>query len=507
MSEPATPGYRVTDSGIQVTGFDSDRCEVYFDDQHVWSFDVEGREQVRWPVAMRRWLDGTARVRIRAGEHVRFDEEKSFGTSQTRIAFVDDHGIPVHIDKWGFVQRPFAGRGNEVISAMVDTARQIIQVCRETVGVEPWLAFGTLLGAARDGHVIGHDSDIDLAYLSTADSPVDLNREMFALTRALRAAGLKVVNKNGSFLTVLFTGPDGANCSIDLYTCFYLGDLLHESATVRTRVPRSAVEPLGTMVFEGHELPVPADPAALLEVSYGPGWRVPDPNFRHQPGPEITERFDGWFGTWMKFRRDWERQHRETPDAALQRPTEMGAWALAQGADRRTFVDVGSGVGANALAAARAGLEAVAVDYGRGSYQRAEAVAEAEGLDVHFHVVNLYVLRDALTSAAVLMRDTDGPRVVLAAGIHEALVPEARRGFLRYVTTLTRGGGLLLLDHAVDVDGWQPGPRAGGRRFASTTDSLIADLAGHGLTAVASPAPDRGDGVRRIRIRAEEQAS
>lgn len=505
MSDPATPGYRVTDSGVQVTGFATDRCEVYFDDQHVWSFDVEGRDQVRWPVAMRRWLDGTARVRIRAGEHVRFDAETSFGTSPARIAFVDDHGIPVHIDKWGFVQRPFAGRGDEVISAMVETARRMIQVCRETVGVEPWLAFGTLLGAARDGHVIGHDSDIDLAYLSTAESPVALNREMFALTRALRAADLKVVNKNGSFLTVLFTGPDGANCSIDLYTCFYLGGLLHESATVRAEVPRSAVEPLATLPFEGHELPVPAQPATLLEVSYGPGWRVPDPNFRHQPGPEITERFDGWFGTWMKFRRDWERQHRETPDSALDRPTDMGAWALASRGARTTFVDVGSGVGANALAAARAGMHAVAVDYGRGSHQRAQAVAEAEGLGVDFHVVNLYVLRDALTSAAVLVRDSRAPRVVLAAGVHEALAPEARRGFLRYLATLARGGGILLMDHAVDVTGWRPGPRAGGRRFASDTDQLIDDLAVHGLAAVPSPAPDRGDGVRRIRIRAEEQ--
>src|SRR5690606_18775185 len=111
--------------------------------------------------------------------------------------------------------------------------------------------------------------------------------------------------------------------------------------------------------------PVPAVPATLLEVSYGAGWRVPDPNFRHQPGPEITDRFDGWFGTWMKFRRDWERQHRGIPDSALGEPTAMGAWALDQRDGRDTFVDVGAGVGSDTLAAARAGMNAHAVDYGR----------------------------------------------------------------------------------------------------------------------------------------------
>ena len=100
--------------------------------------------------------------------------------------------------------------------------------------------------------------------------------------------GMKVLTKSGSFITVVFTSPDGGQSSIDVYTCFYVGEHLHETATVRQVVPRSAILPLRELEFEGRLLPAPADPDTMLAVSYGPGWRVPDPSFKHEPGPEVT---------------------------------------------------------------------------------------------------------------------------------------------------------------------------------------------------------------------------
>ena len=37
-----------------------------------------------------------------------------------------------------------------------------------------YLCYGALLGAMRDGHVIGHDCDTDLCYLSAHREPVDV---------------------------------------------------------------------------------------------------------------------------------------------------------------------------------------------------------------------------------------------------------------------------------------------------------------------------------------------
>src|SRR5690606_744692 len=173
-----------------------------------------------------------------------------FGTADKRIEFVDRAGIPIMIDKWGLMQRPFTGRGPEVIDRMVEVTEDMVRILREECDVHAWIAFGTLLGAAREGGVIGHDSDIDLAYVSRHTTPAAMARELFTITRVLRRHGLRVLVKSGSFITVLFEAADGGNASIDLYTCFYVGDLLHETATVRAPVPRSAIEPLGEIAFE-----------------------------------------------------------------------------------------------------------------------------------------------------------------------------------------------------------------------------------------------------------------
>ena len=49
-------------------------------------------------------------------------------------------------------------------------------------------------------------------------------------------------------------------------------------------------------LLEGRNLPAPAYTDMFLTATYGPSWRVPDPSFRHEPGTEIVERFDAWFG-------------------------------------------------------------------------------------------------------------------------------------------------------------------------------------------------------------------
>ena len=44
--------------------------------------------------------------------------------------------------------------------------------------------YGCLLGAVRDGHMIGHDSDADVAYLCEYTHPFDIIRECTAAIRA-----------------------------------------------------------------------------------------------------------------------------------------------------------------------------------------------------------------------------------------------------------------------------------------------------------------------------------
>ena len=170
-------------------------------------------------------------------------------------------------------------------------------------------------------------------------------------------------------MTVLFPGPDGAPLGIDVYACFYVDGVLHETATLRERVPREAILPLTTMTFEGQDLPAPADPDALLAASYGPGWRVPDPSFRHEPDDGTIARFEGWFGNLMTARRGWEtvveRAPRPHPGVELRRagrgrPPRAGQRAR-----------VGAGNGSDAVAIGELGHRVNAYDFARHSFGRA----------------------------------------------------------------------------------------------------------------------------------------
>ncbi|MGC4111230.1 MAG: hypothetical protein QM747_12560 [Nocardioides sp.] len=456
---------RVDREGLHFEQSFSGSLDVVMDGQRVWSFGTTEAKPavtfVDWPKRLARRLDGTADVRVVSGQDELFSGSVRFGDGEGRPRFVDKHGIPIFIDKWGLIQRPFEGRrAAGVVVAMVDMARRVLDVLRDDCGIEAWLSFGTLLGAAREGRVIGFDSDVDLNYLSEKQTPAEMAVELWDIARALRRSGLEVQHRSASFVTVRFPVPDGGSGNLDVYTCFYVEDRLHETATVREVVPREAVLPLRDITFEEHQLPGPADPDRLLAVSYGPGWRVPDPSFRHLPGPDITQRFDGWFGSLMKARRDWAAYNTrlageaapdaEGPDAQKgrrrARPSAFARWVAPQleGVERVIEVGCGAGIDLTTYAGRR-----------RGSSQRGSGRRKVLGLDyapprrrtpydghgrVTVRELNLEDLRDVLTLGAQLSR-RDATQAVVARHLFEALSPEATESFLSLcATTLRRGG-------------------------------------------------------------------
>ncbi|WP_435743046.1 methyltransferase domain-containing protein [Nocardioides sp. SYSU DS0663] len=442
---------RVDDAGVHLPDGFEGSADVLFDGHHAWSFAAgPGERFVAWPKRMTRWLDGTSQVRVVAAGTEIFAGEVVFGSGDGRVRFVDKDGIPVMIDKWGLLQRPFSGRDTRVVEQMVEVTEQILDVMRTECGVDGWIAFGTLLGAAREGAVIGHDSDIDLAYLSERDTPAEMALELWGIARALRAHGMRVLHKSAAFITVLFSSPDGGTASIDVYTCFYIGDLLHETATVRRRVPRSAIVPLREISFEGRMLPAPADPDAMLTVSYGPGWRVPDPSFRHEPGPEVTDRFDGWFSSLMRQRRDWERYLADLAQEEGHGPSGFADWVadrlpVGDGEDAVRVVELGAGTGQDALRLAERGHRVLALDYGRQSLRAPARRARRDGLPVDFDHLNLYDLRDVLTRGALVARDRARRQAVYARELLEALEPDGAENFWRFVSMTLRTGGTAYL--------------------------------------------------------------
>jgi hypothetical protein len=440
----------VDDDGLRLEHPYDGSLDVHFDGWRGWSVAVEEGDGddsllVPWPKRLKAKLDGTSLVTITAeGEEV-FREEVVFGSGEGRVELVDRLGNPVIIDKWGLTQRVFESRRETgAVEAMTGMAERVLAVMRDSCGIEGWIGFGSLLGAARSGTVIGHDSDIDLCFLSEKETPAEMAVEMWGIARALVDAGIEVKHKTGSFITVVYEAPDGGEDGIDIYTCFYVGDLLHETATVRERVPRSAIVPLRTLELEGRMLPAPADPDRLLAVSYGPGWRVPDPSFRHQPSTEVTDRFDAWFGSVMSQRRDWTAYNGEV-GARRPKPSSFAHWVVSTLEGTPRVLELGPGASADLPLYVEHGSKAIGYDYAHpGKHAlggRSIDLPEQAGR----RVINLLDDRDVLAVGALAARQ-GGDKVVVARRVLEALQPRARANVWRFASMALSAGGTLYVE-------------------------------------------------------------
>src|ERR1700710_537931 len=190
-----SPAARVTDEHVTVPAAVTEPVVVTFDGQYVWSFSPR-RDGVRhgttwqvpWPEVIRPELEGTTRVRLGDldGDTVLYESDVAFRGSTAELQLRDRHGHPLAVDRAGHLTRVFSDTGSDVRRHIVEGAARALSQLRDQIGIDAHLSYGCLLGAVRDGRMIGHDSDADLAYLSAHTHPADVVRESFRLEREMR---------------------------------------------------------------------------------------------------------------------------------------------------------------------------------------------------------------------------------------------------------------------------------------------------------------------------------
>lgn len=446
---------RVDDEGIRATSRREVVLDVLLDGRRVWSFwlhrdgvsDGAGH-LVAWPKVLRPYLSGEAHLRVvvHATGEVLHDAPVVLGDAPagSRIAVATAEGLPLALDKAGRLVQTFDTRTREHVEPLMAAIEAVLAALRDG-GVQPFLAYGTLLGAVRDGRLIGHDSDADLGYLSRRDHPADVIRESFALERHLLGLGLRVWRYSGAAFQVVVTESDGSRRGLDVFAGFHRQRHLHLMGEVREPFRPEWLLPLGEVTLEGHRFPAPADTDRFLTATYGPAWRVPDPAFHFETPASTRRRLDGWFRGMQFGRTWWSRRYEEGAPDAAPGPSTLVRDALADGPEARLLVDLGCGRGQDTLWAARQGVRAVGLDFAARGYQDAAAVARREGLPAEFRPLSLLELRSVLPTAALLAR-YDGPRVLLARHLVDAVYGKARVNLWRAARTMTRDGGRMHLE-------------------------------------------------------------
>lgn len=150
----------------------------------------------------------------------------------------------------------------------------LLDLCRalQELRSNYWVDFGSLLGIHRDGDLIPHDNDVDLAVFQP-----DWEVLLVSLQGALPQYSVRLVypseNPESRFIRVycplgmadVFGAEDRGNGRV-LVDCGH-GDCCS--------IPTDLVLPTGRVEWRGVVIQVPGNVPGALECRYGPTWRVP----------------------------------------------------------------------------------------------------------------------------------------------------------------------------------------------------------------------------------------
>ncbi len=457
----------VTDEHVLVPAALGDPVVVSFDGQYVWSF-VPRRDgsrtprgwRVPWPRVMHDLLDGTTCVRLSdsAGSRVHFEGPVSFRGNGDALRFRDPLGHPLSVDKVGHLTRVFSVTGHDVRREIAEGTAQAISDLRDRIGIDAHVSYGCLLGAVRDGHMIGHDSDADLAYLSHWTHPADIVRESFRMERELRALGWKVVRMSGADLKLFLPLPDGRVVHIDVFGAFHVEDTFYQLGSRSGQLDRDSLTPAATVTLEGVELAAPADPEAVLEFLYGDGWRIPDPSFSAVDPWTGTRRIEGWMRGPRIGVVTWNEVYRKQRAAIPRTRSSFAEWAQPRMERTATVADLGSGSGRDSAWFDARGHRVIGFDYSGTALRQTRHRLKLRGVkrpDVR--ALPLNDLRAALVAGAELSREA-GPVYLYARGLIGCLDAEARANLWRLCSMSLRRGGALFVEYAA-TSAFRPGLR------------------------------------------------
>ena len=447
----------IADDGVLVRGLDSPLV-LSLDGHYVWSLTPvrdgvpqDGAVLVPWPPVLRPYLDGHTRATVAdTTGAVFYDGEVALGSGRGRIAIVDNGGNPLCVDKVGHLTRAFAATDALVRDEILAGTQRALRDLREHAGVEAYLNYGALLGAVREGRMLGHDSDTDLCYLSENSSPAEIILESYAVERVMRRRGWNLLRMSGGDLKLLLPLSDGRVCHIDIFVAFFAPTIgagpFFQLGNRSGQLPREAIVPVSTITLHGFDFPAPADPEAMLAFIYGPHWRVPDPSFKYADPPAGIRRLDGWLRGFRTDMGRWTEFHRTRAREVSQKPSPFARWVRRQLPAEAKIADLGTGTGRDARFFARRGHEVCAVDFSRAAVNALRKRVRRRRLSITVDQLILGELRSTLLLGTRLARD---PHHLYARDLLGCLDDEARAQLWRLARMALRtAGGKLFLEFA-----------------------------------------------------------
>lgn len=440
---------KVDKTGIELDVFtieDANVVDVRLDGHRVWSARIPyaeaGRIFLEWPKALRTRLSGRTTVTLTDSATGRLLDtaDARFGRSTERLELVDSRGRWLAMTKWDRLGPVLEGRDGSVGDELLANARRLVDDL-EGVGYDLYIVGGTLLGIVRDGGLMPHDDDVDLAFLCRADNPLDVGLASFAMERELQKRGYTVVRHSLAHLEIEFFNELGEpDHYVDIFTGFFHEGLYCQPFALRgPEVVESDLVPVQPRAIDGVELPEPANPEAWLAYAYGEGWRVPDPTFKFVTPKPTRRRFESWFGVFNRGRVYWDKTYMDYE--------ESHGFGQGKKAVRRflkdvppgaRILDLGCGDGRWSTLLAESGHRVTGVDYSHEALRLARK-QDRDGR-VDFRYLNVNDMASLLEFGAWMLATGD-EWCVFAHHSIQSLSKPGRKNVYRFLELVLRGQG------------------------------------------------------------------
>lgn len=441
---------KVTRAGIQLdpsTIEDTVIVDVRFDGHRVWSSRIPLAEDdvigLAFPRALRERLSGTTTVTVTdssTGRMLDQSEDVRFGWRRARLELTDARGRWLAMTKWDRLGPVLEGRDASVGTELLHSGQRLVDDLQSD-GHDVYIVGGTLLGVIRDGGLLPHDDDVDLAYYSKADNPLDIGLESYRMERALVDRGYTVVRHSLTHLEVEFFDAAGQpDHYVDIFTGFFRDGLYCQPFALRgPEVTPEDLVPVRPVEIEGVTFPEPANPEAWLSYAYGANWRIPDPTFKFISPKSTTDRFETWFGVFNRGRVYWDKRYLDAASRTgftnAHRAIDQFAQSVPAGA---RVLDLGCGDGRWAREMAQRGLRVTAVDYSHEALRLARGDDDGGGVDFRYLNVND---RAQLIEFGMWMLGTGEEWCVFAHHSVQAMTKVNRQNLLLFLDLVLRGRG------------------------------------------------------------------